>query len=196
MKKVNICNYSVINNEYYLSFNNYTHFKFQSKRSLTAFINALNTFLSDKLYQLNIVFADIFRIHRLSWMYFDNYSNSQKGHYLHNNININELIADITQLFENSVYQSTSANGSSLAGAKILLICDKLLQVSMILINIFNQRSSSKDIIELQFYINQVSAIKSEIINYKIQEAYRLTNTDELNLNNINNFYQKSIKNA
>lgn len=174
MKRIKLINYTAPNTDsvlvkdrlYSVSLGNgYTN-SFASKTETLAFLAQTNRDLSHKLYELNFLYADVMRIYRLAWPYFETGSkrvpNNLQGIVL-------EKIADTEHIFNLLVDRGHWENGNHLAFQHFQAIIGLLKEICTLLAELYGTKNHSVNMYECSGLITRLNYIHTAIVMYPQQ---------------------------
>jgi hypothetical protein len=127
---------------------------FSDKKKAAAFLVATNQFLTQKLFELNALYIDLFTEYRKSWFYFFNIYD-QKMHLASDN-NVLQEIAAIERKMTLMVARAHFGNGSSIVWQGFRVIIDSMKNITVTLSHLYKSK---------KFYAqsHQIRAIEARI---------------------------------
>lgn len=176
MKRIKLVNYTVPDLSsvktkdklYSVSLGNGYTASFASKAETLAFLAQTNRDLSHKLYELNFLYADVMRIYRLAWPYFEVGSK-----HVQNNLQgiVLGKIADTERIFNLMVDRAHWENGNYHTFQHFQAIISLLKEICTILAELYDAKNHSVNMYECSGLITRLDYIHTAIVMYpqKIQ---------------------------
>jgi hypothetical protein len=137
---------------------------FSSKREAQNFVNKTNQFLTYKMLELNICYADTFATYRRSWPYFAHNKTRQQQNLRLMEIKCREQLQDVSRMFD--LMFSTHENIASSIAKFFYTIQEFLENVLTEIKKLYRSRSMGAQVAEAEFIIQRMNRITQQIENW------------------------------
>lgn len=164
MKKVKLIHYTTEGKNYVVRLGNGNKVSFHRKRDAEKYLQEASRFITSRLHSLNVIYAEVFRYHRLYWFYLDhNKLTSYAYKYKTIDRNCNNRIIAIGNCITIMVQRCTFPNGNHFVFSHLRNICDFLKQIIDDLRMVAETKSITGDLHQLYALSRYIVTLEKEI---------------------------------
>lgn len=166
MKRVKLINYTYDNGIYIVCLGNGTKHQFKSKKQTLKFLFKSSSYLTDRLYSINLNLIILFTIYRNLWVYFWHSDNPEISNLFQTERNIKLNLQSVTESLDNCHLHACYPNGNYTAFSDLNFCVNSLIQVCKYLSKANKDKSYKSIEIQINNVLESLLLISSNLQSY------------------------------
>jgi hypothetical protein len=162
---------------------NGSHHVFKSERDVKAFIARTNKFLTQELFEANLLYTEIFSIYRQYWLLLDNSRKTKKAATYQDDRHCTEYLNNINEVLNRTLFVDDGKDGAVLVFVNFKKVSTYLQKIIHVLRNHAEKRGSTIDLYNFNNLLNRLIRFDNELDNYGKLECFDLFDVSTRKIN-------------